>query len=54
MRLKAAKIRNFKRFTDLTIQNIPATTRLIMSRAAQNWATRAFSDQFGLYPEFVK
>ena len=30
MRLKTVKINKFKRFTDLTIQNIPETARLIM------------------------
>lgn len=30
MRLKSIKIKDFKRFTDLTIQGIPDTTRLIM------------------------
>ena len=30
MRLKNIKIKDFKRFTDLTIQNIPETVRLVM------------------------
>ena len=30
MRFKSATIKDFKRFTDLTVQGVPATTRLMM------------------------
>ena len=30
MRIKGAKIKDYKRFTDLTIEGIPITARLIM------------------------
>ena len=30
MRIKSIKIKDFKRFTDLTIQNIPQTAKLVV------------------------
>ena len=44
MRLKAVKIHDFKRFTDLTIQNIPETTRLIIMAGPNGCGKSSFFD----------
>ena len=44
MRLKSATVKDFKRFTDLTVQGIPETARLIMLAGPNGSGKSSFFD----------
>ena len=44
MRLKSIKINNFKRFTDLTVEGIPETARLMMLACPNGCGKSSFFD----------
>ena len=44
MRFKSAAIKNFKRFTDLTVENIPETARLIILAGPNGCGKSSFLD----------
>ena len=46
MRLKSARIRNFKRFVDLTIQNLPADVKLIVLLGPNGCGKSSLFDAF--------
>lgn len=51
MRLRTATIRDFKRFTDLTIQNIPESTQLIVLTGPNGCRKSSFFDAFRIWCE---
>ena len=44
MRFKSARLRNFKRFTDLTVERIPETTQLIVLYGPNGCGKSSFLD----------
>ncbi len=51
MRLRTVTIRDFKRFTDLTIQNIPESTQLIVLAGPNGCGKSSFFDAFRIWYE---
>ena len=47
MRIATIKVENFKRFTDLTIQNIPQSSKLVLLIGANGSGKSAVFDAFG-------
>ena len=54
MKLKSATIKDFKRFTNLTIQNIPPTARLIMLAGPNGCGKSSLLDAFNIWHRRVK
>ena len=52
MKFKQATIKNFKRFTDLTVQNVPLTARLIILAGPNGVGKSSFFDALYTWHKF--
>ena len=54
MRIKNIHLRNFKRFTDLIINNIPETSKLVLLVGSNGSGKSSLFDAFGLSAAYIK